>query len=485
MSTGKTGPLGVVTDERFLGLLESAPDGVLVSDAAGTIVLVNGQIENLFGYHRDELVGHSVELLIPERLRGRHVGHREGYVAAPHTRPMGAGLELTGRRKDGSEIPVEISLSSQGVDGSPCITAIIRDVTEQRRVRHEISRQARLLELAHDAIIVSDFDSAIAYWNRGAEETYGWSSGDVLGRTTHDLLRTKFPESREAVDASLERDGRWDGELIHIRRDGREVIVESRHALLRDDRGEASAILEINRDITSRRALERAQREFIATISHELMNPLTGIGLNAEILKLTERYSETAVDAIMSAARQQQRLIEDLLDVSRIESGRLRLRLGQVDLTDLARSCLAHHQSLTEKHALRLDAPAAMLIGTWDRGRIEQVCHNLLSNAVKYSPNGGEISVRVEDLGERARVSVADHGIGIAPDALPRVFDRFYRTADAEQDAEGLGLGLHITKVLVEAHGGRIIVESERGHGSTFSVELPYTPASSTSSHGC
>jgi signal transduction histidine kinase len=237
--------------------------------------------------------------------------------------------------------------------------------------------------------------------------------------------------------------------------------------------------------MTSRRALERAQREFIATISHELMNPLTGIGLNAEILKLTERYSETAVDAIMSAARQQQRLIEDLLDVSRIESGRLRLRLGQVDLTELARSCLAHHQSLTEKHALRLDAPAAMLIGTWDRGRIEQVCHNLLSNAVKYSPNGGEISVRVEDLGERARVSVADHGIGIAPDALPRVFDRFYRTADAEQDAEGLGLGLHITKVLVEAHGGRIIVESERGHGSTFSVELPYTPASSTSSHGC
>jgi PAS domain S-box-containing protein len=473
-----------VAEAQFRGLLESAPDGVLVADADGRIAIVNARMEQHFGYAREELVGQPVEMLIPERVRGQHVGHREGYVAAPHTRPMGAGLELSGRRKDGSEIPVEISLSAMRVDDELLVTAIVRDVSEQRRVRQQLERQARLLDLSHDAIIVRDLDSRIEYWNRGAADLYGWSSDDASGEDIHSLLETRFPVSLEAVNVSLERHGFWDGELIHTRRGDREVIVESRQALLRDDRGAPSAILEINRDITARRALERAQREFIAMVSQELMNPLTGIGLNAEILKLTENYSETAVDAILSAARQQQRLIEDLLDVSRIDAGRLRLRPGRVDLTEVVRACTTHHQALTQKHGLRLDAPAALLVGQWDRGRIEQVCHNLLSNAVKYSPEGGEIRVRVEDLGERARVSVADPGVGIAPDALPHVFDRFYRTADAEQGAEGLGLGLHITQALVEAHGGRITVESQRGHGSTFSFELPYNAASSVRGNG-
>ena len=322
-------------------------------------------LKQLFGYSREELIGQPVEMLIPESVRSRHVGHREGYVAAPHTRPMGAGLELSGRHKDGREIPVEISLSTLQVNGDLLVTAIIRDVSEQRRVRQQLERQARLLELSHDAIIVRDRASKVVYWNRGAEDLYGWSSDDASGEITHTLLETRFPDSPEAVAASLEREGFWDGELIHTRRGGREVVVESRQALLRDDDGAPSTTLEINRDITARRALERAQREFIAMVSHELMNPLTGIGLNAEILKLTESFNETAVDAILSSARQQQRLIEDLLDVSRIDAGRLRLRPGRVDLTEVARACTAHHQALTQKHALRLDAPAG---SSWASG---------------------------------------------------------------------------------------------------------------------
>ena len=178
----------------------------------------------------------------------------------------------------------------------------------------------------------------------------------------------------------------------------------------------------------------------------------------------------------MAQARQLNRIVDDLLDSSSLGAEHLRLEPRQMDLVALMRVSAQHAQLLESRHTLRLEIPEKPLEGHWDGGRLMQVFANLLGNAVKYSPPGSEIVVRVEDLGTLAQVSVQDRGIGIVPEELPRMFDRFYRVAATAHRAQGLGIGLHVAKMLVEAHGGSIAVESVPGQGSTFRVTLPLEP---------
>ena len=215
----------------------------------------------------EELRKQRLEMLLPERLHEVHTTHREHYFAVPCTRTMGAGLQLFGRHKNGTEIPVDISLRPVLLEDELLVIGAIRDMSEQHRAERErmqqaeqIRLQAYLIELAHDAILIRDSVSRVIFWNKGAEELYGWPSQEALGRISHTLLRTRFPCSRAEVDASLEEHGRWEGELTHTCRDGRIVIVESRQMLVCDVQGHRTAILEINRDITERRHLEQAMQ---------------------------------------------------------------------------------------------------------------------------------------------------------------------------------------------------------------------------------
>jgi PAS domain S-box-containing protein len=246
--------------------LDLSPDSAVMVDALGSIVLVNEQATTLFGYGQDELNGQPLEVLLPERFHTAHMAHRRTYATAPLRRPMGVGLDLMGRRKDGSEFPVEISLRPIFLDQALHVIGAIRDVTAQRLLERERVRlverlvlQSTLINLAHDAILVRDPINRVLSWNRGAEALYGWTETEALGRVSHLLLKTRVPTSRAALSARLESEGYWEGELRQTRRDGSVVTVESRQVLFRGERGAATAILEINRDITQRRKWEQAQ----------------------------------------------------------------------------------------------------------------------------------------------------------------------------------------------------------------------------------
>jgi NtrC-family two-component system sensor histidine kinase KinB len=270
-------------------------------------------------------------------------------------------------------------------------------------------------------------------------------------------------------------------EAVATGADGRRVDVSAGLAPHPGPLGELAVISAILRDIGERKALERQQREFLSMVTHELRNPLASIRGYAQIMRRRGEYMERGLDVILTQSRRLERLIGDLLDVSRAEAGQLQLRREESDLVELVRAAADQAQALTRAHEVRFEGPDGPLLGQWDRDRLDQVLQNLLANATKYAPDGGTIVVRVEDRGCEARVSVADQGPGIAPDALPSLFGRFFRTEEARASgAEGLGLGLYISRTLVEAHGGRIWAESMLGQGSTFTFALPYAPPGET-----
>ncbi len=379
-------------ERRFRTLLEAAPDAILEMDERGRIVLVNAGAERLSGYSREELLGQSLELLVPDELRGSHVRHRERFFAnEPTTRPMGTGLTLELQRKDGTRVPVEISLSPVAYEGDMRVTAIIRDITERKCADQQI-------------------------------------------REIHDSLTAKLTE--------------------------------------------------INRELEARnREIERANRlktEFVASMSHELRTPLhTIIGfaeLMAEQLEGPLNSKQTRfVDHIHKDSLHLLELINDVLDISRIEAGRLELRSQAFDLTGATDEVLAtiRPQAVAKALTLRASIPPGTFLHA-DRVRFKEVLYNLLSNAVKFTPAGGRIRLDAAISGEQAEISVTDTGIGIPAEEQESIFAKFYQLgATTKGVREGTGLGLAITKQLVEAHGGRIWVDSQPGLGSRFHFTMP------------
>lgn len=215
------------------------------------------------------------------------------------------------------------------------------------------------------------------------------------------------------------------------------------------------------------------QDDFVAMVGHEMRNLLHVLLISVNAAQRSERLDGGRVDRIVRQARQLERLVTDLLDAYQLDYGRLRLRRERSDLIGVLRACVEEAASLSPSHAICIDAPAGPLDGLWDADRLTQVIRNLLSNAIKYSPCGGRVLVKIEESEKAVAVSIADHGLGIAPDAVPKLFDRFYRAPGTAGSVRGMGVGLHVCKQLVEAHGGTISVASEPGWGTTITFRLP------------
>jgi PAS domain S-box-containing protein len=345
--------------------------------------------------------------------------------------------------------------------------------------------QARALSLAH--IVFREVDGRITEWNEGAELMFGWTSAEVIGRDLHDLLQTVFPCSRAEAHEELLRDGQWHGEVVHRRKGGAQLIIATHWILYRDTQGRPIGVAEVHNDISdlrraeeSVRAADRRKDEFLAMLAHELRNPLAPIRTGLELMRMAGDDPDTLEKTRSIMERQTQqlaRLVDDLLDVSRIARGKLEFRRRTVKLSDVAQSAVEASRPFIDEagHELILEVPEQTLYVDADPNRLAQVVSNLLNNAAKYTPKGGQIRLAIERQGSDALLTITDTGIGIPADMQVRIFEIFAQIEHRiEQEHAGLGIGLALAKALVEMHGGRIEVSSEgENRGSTFRVRLP------------
>jgi PAS domain S-box-containing protein len=350
-------------------VLDSAPDAMIIIDSAGLIVFANRQVSALFGYETADIVGRNVEALLPERFRHRHVGHRSGYTNNVRVRPMGAGLDLFGTRQDGTEFPVEISLSPIGKEGEVWVAAAIRDVSERKRVEQALTEARR----------------------------------------------------------------------------------DAEHA-------------------------NRAKSRFLATASHDLRQPLQTLTLLNGALRriIADPECREVLTQQEEAIDTMSRLLNALLDISKLESGAIALTLTDFPLLPLLDEMRRDFAGVADSKGLRFAVDSSAVEVNSDPALVTQLLRNLLSNAVKYTQRGS-VELRCEEVGERLRVEVRDSGIGIAADQVPLIFDEFYQVGvSLNSSRDGYGLGLSIVQRIARLLDLEVVVTSTLDKGSTFAFELPF-----------
>jgi PAS domain S-box-containing protein len=472
------------------GLLDLTHDTVFVRDMNDVISYWNRGAEELYGWKREDAIGKVTHQL----LQTRFPTVLEEITAAMLSTGRWEG-ELVHTKRDGTHVTVASRWSLQRDEqGQPLGTLETNnDITERKLADEVLRRQANLLDQTHDAIVVWEFPRTIVSWNRAAQELYGFSREDAIGHSSHELLHTEHPLPTPDFEALLERDGEWTGELTHTTRAGRKILVESRHVLMREADGRR-LVLETNRDITGRRqaeeAVAKAQAELVhvarvttlgemaASIAHEVDQPLSGVVINAtaslRFLTGASPNLDEVRDGLHAIARDGRRA-SDVIARIRALARRTPAEKQPLDIDEVIREvvALADGEARRARARLRIELAGNLPRVLGDRVQLQQVVLNLLLNgleamhAVVGRPRELIISTHGE-ANDRVRIAVQDSGSGIDPELATRMFEAFHTTKHG-----GMGLGLSISRTIVEQHGGRLWAVPNDGFGTTFQFTVP------------
>jgi PAS domain S-box-containing protein len=501
--------------EVFRVTLRSIGDAVITTDTQGCITYINEVGESLTGWSYRDALGQPLESVFQIVNEVTRLP-----VENPATRTLRQGVVVGLAnhtiliQKDGKECPIDDSaapIRNELGHVSGCVL-IFRDVTAQRLIERDKANQlltARLLasivETSNDAIISKSLDGIIQSWNAAAERLFGFMAEEAIGRHISLVLPPDRLPEEEQIIASLKSGKRIEHyETERVRKNGQLVEVSLTISPIKDDFGNVVGASKIVRDITERKRTEndlqrlaadlseadRRKNEFLATLAHELRNPLAPMSNMLEVAKRAGTDSEVikrAHETIERQLGQMVRLVDDLLDLNRITHDRLELRRSEVELSTVIQQAVEASRPLIDavSHKLIVDLPDEPIYLNADRARLAQVFGNLLNNSSKYTRPHGTITLSAKRMGDEVVVTVKDTGAGIPKDKLSRIFDMFMQVdGTAERSQGGLGIGLTLVKRLAEMHGGSIEARSAgEGQGSEFIVRLPVISKSSTVSH--
>ena len=497
--------------ELLATTLASIGDGVIVTDTQSRVTFLNAEAERLTGWSNADAVGRPLSMVF--RIVNEHtrrVAENPVDKALRLETVVGLANHTMLLRNDGAEFLIDDSAAPIRDKDGPVfgVVLVFRDSTEQRKAYEAREQLAAIVEYSGEAIATKNLDGIIQTWNASAEKLFGYCADEIVGKP----VTTLIPEDRlweeEQILSRLRRGLPAERlETIRVTKDGREIPVSLTVSPLKNAEGEVVGASKLIQDISARKRIEherqelltreqslrsqaeqagRIKDEFLATVSHELRTPLGAILGWATLLNkgnIDESLAARGMDSIQRNAKAQAQLIEDLLDVSRIVSGKMRLDVKPLSLTPIVEAAVDAVEPAADAKSIQLDVtidPAADELRA-DPGRLQQIIWNLLSNSIKFTPAGGRVQIEIKRVASMVEIVVTDTGIGINPDFLPYVFDRFQQ-ADASKTRKhgGLGLGLAITRHLVEMHGGTVEAKSEGDNcGATFTVKLP-VPAVTT-----